>query len=77
LLKKHLRTASDVQTMEDALCLVFLEFQFDDLIAKQPEDKMIGILRKTWAKMSQQGKEQALKLRFSPGGAKLINKALG
>jgi hypothetical protein len=72
LLKKHLRTASDVQTMEDALCLVFLEFQFDDLIAKQ-----IGILRKTWAKMSQQGKEQALKLRFSPGGAKLINKALG
>ena len=76
VLKKHLRTETDVQTMEDALCLVFLEFQFDDLIAKQPEDKMIVILQKTWAKMSQQGKEQALKLRYSPDGAKLINQAL-
>jgi len=68
---------ADVQTMEAALCLVFLEFQLDDLIAKQPEAKMIGILQKTWAKMSQQGKEQPLKLRYNPDGAKLIQKALG
>lgn len=77
VLKKHLRTAPDAQTIEDALCLVFLEFQFDDLIAKQSEDKMMGILKKTWAKMSQQGKEQALKLRFSLSGKELINQALG
>jgi hypothetical protein len=76
VLKKHLKTAPDVQIMENALCLVFLEFQFDDLISKQPEDKMIGILQKTWAKMSPQGKEQALKISYSPEGAKLIDRAL-
>jgi predicted SnoaL-like aldol condensation-catalyzing enzyme len=74
--KKHRRTAHDVQTMEDALCLVFLEFQFDDLVSKQPEDKMIDILHKTWAKMSGPGKEQALNIPFSASGSALINKAL-
>jgi len=76
VLKRRLRTEPDVQTMENALCLVFLQYQFDDLISKQPEDKMIGILQKTWAKMSEPGKDWALKLTYSTRGAELISKAL-
>jgi len=76
VLKRGIVTEPDVQTMENALCLVFLEFQFDDLISKLTEDKMISILQKTWNKMSEPGKEQALKLAYSTSAAALIKKAL-
>ncbi|HEY9256632.1 DUF4202 domain-containing protein [Chitinophaga sp.] len=74
--KKRLKTDNEVQAMEDALCLVFLEFQYDDLIEKQSDDKMIDILQKTWAKMSASGREQALLLSYSEKGLGLLNKAL-
>ena len=38
--------------MEDALCLVFLEFQFAALADKMGEDKMINAVQKTWKKMT-------------------------
>ena len=76
ILKKRLRTDPDVQTMEDALCLVFLEYQYDDLIEKQPDEKLVTILRKTWAKMSDPGREAALSLEYSPKGKLLLNSAL-
>jgi hypothetical protein len=74
--KKRLKADNDVQTMENALCLVFLEFQYDDLIEKQPEEKMIGILQKTWGKMSEPGREIALSLEYSDKGAALLKRAL-
>jgi hypothetical protein len=77
VLKRRLKTDPDVQIMENALCLVFLEFQFDDLIEKQPDEKMIDILQKTWAKMSDPGKEQALILKYSGKASMLLGKALG
>lgn len=76
VLKKRLKTDSEVQTMEDALCLVFLSFQYDDLIKKHTEEKMIGILQKTWAKMSEAGRQVALSLTYSDAGKMLLNKAL-
>jgi hypothetical protein len=77
VLKKRLKTDTEVQTMEDALCLVFLEFQYDDLIKKQPAEKMIEILQKTWGKMSAKGREVALSLTYSDAGQQLLGKALG
>src|SRR5436190_16697605 len=50
-LKKNLASDSETQILEDALCLVFLEHQFAELVDKTPEDKMIHILQKTWSKM--------------------------
>lgn len=76
ILKKKLKTDTDVQTMENALCLVFLEFQYDDLIKKQSTEKMISILQKTWAKMSVPGRQLASSLDFSETGKILLNKAL-
>jgi hypothetical protein len=76
ILKQRLKTNPDAQTIENALCLVFLEFQFDDLISKQPEGKMIEIVRKTWAKMSAPGQSMALTLPYSEQAKALLGKAL-
>lgn len=76
VLKQRLKSDTDVQTMENALCLVFLQYQYDDLIAKMTEEKMIDILRKTWAKMTIPGHEAALSLHYSEVGRDLILRAL-
>ena len=76
LLKKRLKSDTEVQTMENALCLVFLEFQYDDFIKKHSAEKMIDILQKTWAKMSEPGRQAALSLSHSEAGKLLLNKAL-
>lgn len=65
-----------VQTHEDALCLVFLQTQFDELAEQLGDDKTIDVLRKTAAKMSPAGLEAAQGLAFSPAGADLLARAL-
>jgi hypothetical protein len=76
ILKKNFKNDPEAQTIEDALCLVFLAHQFEDLIAKTPDEKMIVILQKTWKKMSPQGHAAALQLPFTPRQKKLIDAAL-
>jgi hypothetical protein len=76
VLKQRLKSDPEVQTMENALCLVFLQYQYDDLITKVTEEKMIDILRKTWGKMSDPGRDMALSLQYSEQGRNLILKAL-
>jgi hypothetical protein len=66
-----------VQVHEDALCLVFLETQFDELIERLGDDKTIDVLRKTAKKMSPAGLEAAQGLRYSPPAAALLGRALG
>jgi hypothetical protein len=75
-LKQGLHSNPDTQTMEDALCLVFLEFEFEDFRAKHPEEKVLEVVRKTWKKMSAKGHELALTLSFSPGSLELVKRAL-
>jgi len=77
VLKRDLKTNHNSQVMENALCLVFLEFQYDDFLKKYDDVKLIGILKKTWAKMSEPGRTAALTLPFSGRGKELIEKALG
>lgn len=74
--KKNLKSDPDCQTLEDALCLVFLEYQFDALIDTTEEEKMIRIVQKTWAKMSDQGHAAAEKLVYSTTATSLLQKAL-
>jgi hypothetical protein len=47
-----------------SLCLVTLQYQLADLIAKTPPAKIIEILQKTWKKMSKAAHEHALALLF-------------
>ena len=72
------KTLSDpeTQTLEDALCLVFLEHQFGELIDKSTEEKVINAVQKSWAKMSEAGRAEALKLNYAPREKALLEKAL-
>ena len=65
-----------VQTHEDALCLVFLQTQLVELAADQGDDKTVEIVRKTVAKMSEQGIAAALNLDLPPAGAALVARAM-
>ncbi|MDQ8182111.1 DUF4202 domain-containing protein [Pelagicoccus sp. SDUM812005] len=75
-LKKGIKKDPECQTLEDALCLVFLEKQFADFSEKTDEEKMVGILQKSWAKMSEAGREAALSLELNEPCRKLVEKAL-
>jgi hypothetical protein len=75
--KQNLRSSRDSQTMEDALCLVFLEFELDDFMQKYPDEaKAIDILQKTWRKMSARGHEAALALPLGEKAQALVARAL-
>ena len=76
LQKKQLKKNEETQTLEDVICLVFLEFYFEPFAHKHPEDKTIDILQKTWRKMSTKGQEAALELPLSKFSLDLITKAL-
>ena len=76
LQKKQLKRDPEVQTLEDVICLVFIEHYLTDFAAKHSEEKLISIIQKTWTKMSEQGQQAALKLPLSDDLLNLIGKAL-
>lgn len=76
LLKKQLKKNELTQALEDVICLVFLEFYFDDFAVKHSDEKIIDIVQKTWAKMSENGHKAALQLPYSKNGLALVQKAL-
>jgi len=66
----------EAQTLEDVACLVFLDDQFEEFKEKHDEDKIIGILRKTWGKMSERGRQEALDMQMEDDCRRLVEKAL-
>lgn len=71
-LKKQMKTDADCQTLEDALCLTFLELGFDDLIAKYDEAKILSIVQKTAVKMSEAGRALIGTIQFSEKGQEIL-----
>jgi hypothetical protein len=76
ILKKNIKADHEVQVMENALCLMFLEFQYADFRSKHDDEKVLRIIRKSWKKMSEPGREAALHLPYDAQGKALIEKAL-
>ena len=76
-LKKNFPADPEVRVLEDALCLVFLEFQLAELAAKSDDEKMINALRKSWEKMTETARAEALKLDYGEREKNLISRALG
>jgi hypothetical protein len=74
--KQNLKTDPESQTLEDVICLVFLENYFAEFARDHDEEKLIKILRKTWKKMSDRGHAAAMKLNLGPRELELITKAL-
>ena len=75
-LKQNFPADAECRVLEDALCLVFLEFQFAALAAKSDDEKMINALRKSWAKMTDAARSAALKLNFGEREKNLVESAL-
>lgn len=75
LLKKQLKQNQETQTLEDVICLVFLEFYVDDFSDEHSEEKLVKILQKTMAKMSDKSIDVALQLPLSAKAKDLISKA--
>ena len=74
--KEDLKVDEETQALEDVACLVFLDDQFGEFEKNHDEDKILGILRKTWGKMSEQGQHMALQLKMEGRPAELMKKAL-
>ncbi|WP_343328515.1 DUF4202 domain-containing protein [Polaribacter staleyi] len=76
ILKKLIKKNEESQTLEDVICLVFLDYYFDEFAAKHTDEKIIDILKKTWVKMSDAGHAAALKIPFSEKSLALVKQAI-
>ena len=74
--KEGLRSDPETQALEDAACLVFLETGFAEFAERHDEAKIVGILQRTWRKMSPRGQAAALALQLPPGTGALVERAL-
>lgn len=77
VMKQGIKSDPEVQCLEDVICLVFLDYYFDEFAEKHDDEKLIGILSRTWRKMSDKGRKEALALDLSDRAAKLIAEATG
>jgi hypothetical protein len=75
-LKQNFPADPDSRILEDALCLVFLEFQFADLAGKTAEDKIVNAVQKTWQKMTPSARQRALALSLGAKERELIERSL-
>jgi hypothetical protein len=76
VLKAHRTSDADVQTMEDALCLSFLEHEFAEFSRSHTDEKLVSIVQKTWRKMSDRAHTLAGTLPFSGRAGSLVERAL-
>jgi hypothetical protein len=76
ILKQKIKVDAEVQVMENALCLVFLQFQYEDFYPKHEPEKLINILKRSLLKMDAHGHQFALSLSYSTEGLHYINEAL-
>lgn len=74
--KEDLKKDEETQVLEDVACLVFLDDQFEQFEKEHDEQKILGILRKTWGKMTERGHELALGMGMEGRKRELVEKAL-
>lgn len=74
--KRGLGSDPEVQVLEDALCLVFLETQLADVAERLAPERLRDVLHKTLAKMSARAVEEVRRLPLGPEAAALLEEAL-
>jgi hypothetical protein len=75
-LKKNIKADADAQTLEDVLCLSFIEHEFTEFSQKHSAEKIRDILIKTWGKMSPQAQALAQQIELPAPAAELLAQAL-
>ena len=76
LRKERLKADPDVQLLEDVICLVFIEHYLAGFAPKHDEETLAGVLRKTWRKMSDEGRRAALALDLPADLRPLVERAV-
>jgi hypothetical protein len=76
LLKKGLHSNPDTQTLEDVICLVFIEYYLEDFAEKHEPQKVVDVLKKTLKKMSPRAIEAASRIPVSERIKILLHQAL-
>lgn len=74
--KRLLPDDPESQTLEDALCLAFLETEFAEFKRQTADDKVRDIVRKTWKKMSPKGRQAAAQLPFGEDEKRWLEETL-
>ncbi len=75
--KEALGSDPEVQALEDALCLVFLETQLTDVAARLDEETLARVLAKTTQKMSDSGRAAIADLPLDATAVALLDRVLG
>ncbi len=70
--KRGLGRDPEVQTLEDALCLVFLETQLHDMVTRLDPETLSGVVHKTVAKMSPEAVTRVPDLPVDPDDLALL-----
>jgi hypothetical protein len=74
--KQDLGSDPEVQHLEDALCLVFLQTELEDVAERLPPERLSAVLARTLRKMSARGREEAQRCELSPRARELLARAL-
>lgn len=80
IMKKNIKGDIYSQLLEDIACLVFLKSYFSGFLVKFnhfQDEKVVGIVKKTWEKMSDDAHNEALKLPLNEEELTIVKKALG
>lgn len=77
LRKERLKADPEAQLLEDVVCLVFLRHYLAPFAARHEDEKVVGILRKTWRKMSDRGRAAARDVELAPEPRTLVDRAAG
>ena len=73
--KMDLKFDGQVQSHEDALCLVFLQTQLDEFAYQRGEEKTVEVLAKTMKKMSPAGIAMVSDIDLGESGERLLAQA--
>jgi hypothetical protein len=74
--KRGLGRDPETQCLEDVICLVFIRHYLGEFASKHDEEKLIDIIRKTWAKMSEKAHAAALEIPLNDAIKTLVIRAL-
>lgn len=74
--KRGLGTDPEVQVFEDAVSLTFLETQLASMVDRLDADHLVGVVAKTLAKMSDDGRLAAGTVDLDPASAEIVARAL-
>ncbi|USP76122.1 hypothetical protein yc1106_03396 [Curvularia clavata] len=80
--KEGLKTDEETQTLEDVACLVFLEERLEAFVSEYGDAEgdrkvdIVGVVRKTWGKMSEKGREVAKGMQMGEKAGEVVREAL-